>query len=157
MDTHSDFIGLPRSFNVTQSAALASAAIIFTVNLSRSRTSSCRVRPFSFSAFSAFVFSHHLLFTLYHIWSRARAFLLQVRHKMKTWKSCRGIAFGVTSGRRWDCAKQRKISWLEKVSGTDEGKMTHWEDSCKSVTKERNERGPFYEKIMMREWGECKG
>lgn len=29
--------------------------------------------------------------------------------------------------------------------------MTHWEDSCKSVTKERNEPGPFYEKIMMRE------
>lgn len=39
----------------------------------------------------------------------------------------------------------------------DEGKMTRWEGSCESVTKERNERGPFYEKIMMREWGEWKG
>lgn len=38
----------------------------------------------------------------------------------------------------------------------DEGELTCWEDSCRSVTRERNERGPFYEKIMMREWVSVK-
>lgn len=166
MDTQCNFIGLPRSFNVTQSVAPASAAIIFTVNLSRTGTSSCRVPdlPFSFSTFSALVFSHHLhVFTLYHftIFDKAPS-----SHKMKTWKHCRGTGFRATPGKRWDCRKQRKISglcdnlksWgLEKVLETDEGKTTRWEDSCKSVTRERNEQGAFYEKIMMREWAECKG
>lgn len=53
------------------------------------------------------------------------------------------------------------ITWescgLEEVLERGEGELTRREDSCRSVTRERNERGPFYEKIMMREWGECKG